>query len=269
MTDYYNKYLKYKHKYHLMKGGNNLNLIISLGKYYDCNSFINFIKNNNIPINDIDFKKLKIFKNFCFYSNYYNSEYTNFNIYCNECKYLNLIKKYINPNFSIENDIVPKPSEIILETIPIYNNNNSNKIDQDFLFSFNEFLYYIPDKHFYNKFISQLLLPYSIKLIGKYSFYGNNLIFLNFNNTNVQHIEDFAFANNNIQSINFNNLKIIGSYSFYKNNIKNLKIPISVIEIGENAFLDNKINELEIPSKFKNEIIKIFGLNIENIKYID
>lgn len=60
----------------------------------------------------------------------------------------------------------------------------------------------------------------------------------------VTEIEDYAFLDSKLNSINFsNNLNKIGNYSFYNNELEYLVIPDNVVSIGESAFSNSKILE--------------------------
>ena len=79
----------------------------------------------------------------------------------------------------------------------------------------------IPSSYLKDSKIYKVIMPNSIKTIGSYAFYRNNLESVEFND-NLESIGDYAFASNNLESVEFNdNLQNIGSYAFKDNN--NLK----------------------------------------------
>lgn len=67
--------------------------------------------------------------------------------------------------------------------------------------------------------------------------------------TNVTHIDSYAFHNKNIISINFHkNIIFIGAYAFANNNISSVILPDSIQTIGPSAFANCEITNLKLPN---------------------
>jgi len=84
---------------------------------------------------------------------------------------------------------------------------------------------HIADDAFLGKRLTCVILPSSLRTIGKYAFAGNYINKLQINKGLVS----------------------IGKGAFAKSKISSLKLPSSLISIGDGAFCENCINKLEIP----------------------
>ena len=114
--------------------------------------------------------------------------------------------------------------------------------------------------------IKSVAIPSTIKTIGNYAFYRNQIKSIKLPN-GVEQIEYAAFAANYITKLNIpSSVKSIGEDAFSRNNIKKLKIangienlsgfnsnklkklkvPGSVVKIEDSAFEGNKISKLKI-----------------------
>ena len=94
----------------------------------------------------------------------------------------------------------------------------------------------------------------NLKVIGKNAFENNFISSLTIPNNELNNIviNDFAFKNNNIISVNLGKSVIsIGSQVFYDNNIENLILSENLKEIGGNAFANNKISDLNFYNKLE------------------
>lgn len=85
--------------------------------------------------------------------------------------------------------------------------------------------------------------------ISKEAFYGcglNSVIIP----SNIEYIEESAFAYNNITEIKFNEgLLSLGKYSFYKNKLTNLVLPNSLNSLDKYVFDGNKLERVEFLGK--------------------
>ena len=156
----------------------------------------------------------------------------------------------------------------------------------------NSVLSYIGDYAFNNCDIVSIIIPASVKTLGKYIFYNaSKLIDVVFmSNTNIELINDYAFANcinlellripNSVKSIGVGafmnctklsnillpaSLVSIGDVAFENCiSISHLSIPNYVTSIGTNAFRNivfSSKSNIHIPAQFKSEINSIFNYN--------
>lgn len=115
--------------------------------------------------------------------------------------------------------------------------------------------------------IENIKLPKNLKIIGNFSFYGNNISVLELPN-GLEKIGSSAFSGNMLREISFpNSITEIGVNSFSYNSIVSVELPKKIQQISSNAFSHNRINDIIIPDS----IIKIeedaFSHNrIENLK---
>ena len=96
---------------------------------------------------------------------------------------------------------------------------------------------------FSNKNIKNLIIPKTITQIGRFAFYGNDIVDLEIPD-NVITIKDQAFIVNNISSLRLNaGLKSIESNAFYHNNLTEINIPNTVTYLGGGAFAFNNVSK--------------------------
>lgn len=94
---------------------------------------------------------------------------------------------------------------------------------------------------------SLIMLNSSLKAIGDFSFYRNQLEIVNIP-ASVEHIGVSAFQANNMTSLTLNEgLTEIGGAAFADNNIADVLLPSTLNSIGVGAFASNKMNEIVIP----------------------
>ena len=92
-----------------------------------------------------------------------------------------------------------------------------------------------------------IMLNSSLKAIGDFSFYRNQLEIVNIP-ASVEHIGVSAFQANNMTSLTLNEgLTEIGGAAFADNNIADVLLPSTLNSIGVGAFASNKMNEIVIP----------------------
>jgi hypothetical protein len=105
---------------------------------------------------------------------------------------------------------------------------------------------------FYNKGLTSVKLPATIKIIGNAAFRSNSITNLDFSGgTALITVEDNAFLSNALTSLdltNFSSLKNIGIYAFGSNKIENLSLTgcTELTKIGNYAFYNNKIKTLNL-----------------------
>lgn len=99
-----------------------------------------------------------------------------------------------------------------------------------------------------------LIIPASVKRIGKSAFLECAIQSVFFHD-GLETIDDFAFCNTSIKSLTMpDGLKTIGASAFegcFQLSLERPRLPDSVTEIGDRAFLDCKINEVVIPASIE------------------
>lgn len=121
--------------------------------------------------------------------------------------------------------------------------------------------------------IENIKFPKNLKIIGNYSFHGNNISVLELPQ-NLEKIDNDAFSKNIIREVIFpdsvneigvnafsgniinsvklpKNIQKISYGVFSHNRIKDIILPDSVLKIEENAFSNNRIENLTIPKSIK------------------
>lgn len=129
----------------------------------------------------------------------------------------------------------------------------------------------IEDKAFRNcTNLKTVKLPYSVKRIGDYAFYGTNVMNVNFTNLSyLQEIGSYAFygcgGNEGFGTIDLSNSSTlsINSYAFNKTKIKNLILPSSSVTLSTNVFdSSNKFESIKAPAS-------LFRTYSYNVTYIN
>ena len=91
-------------------------------------------------------------------------------------------------------------------------------------------------------------LPSALKDIEGFAFYNNKLEKVEFNDK-LEIIEPSAFAMNNLEHIDLpESIKLIDTSSFYNNKLTEVKIPAGVKKINMYAFRKNNIKTVEVPA---------------------
>ena len=100
---------------------------------------------------------------------------------------------------------------------------------------------------FSNNAIEYLVLPSTLKTIGKCAFINNNLKELTLPES-IEIIEKSAFMHNQIEELTIpEGIEVIGESAFYDNKIETLHIPASLKSIESDAFTYNNIKEIYLP----------------------
>ncbi len=100
---------------------------------------------------------------------------------------------------------------------------------------------------FSNNAIEFLVLPSTLKTIGKCAFINNNLKELTLPES-IEIIEKSAFMHNQIEELTIpEGIEVIGESAFYDNKIETLHIPASLKSIESDAFTNNNIKEIYLP----------------------
>ena len=128
----------------------------------------------------------------------------------------------------------------------------------------------VGDYSFYNNEIKVLSLTDNIEKIGSYSFSKSGIESLLVNGNKSLVIKNNAFSDNNINKLDLKgNITLIEEYAFKNNKISNLTIPKDVKAIGKGAFMNNKFNNKSNIKVYNNyNFCSIFfdktNCNIEN-----
>lgn len=97
-----------------------------------------------------------------------------------------------------------------------------------------------------------ITLPRTLKVVGNYSFYNNEIKVLSLTD-NIEKIGNYSFSKSGIESllVNGNKNLVIKSNAFSDNNINKLDLKGNITLIEDYAFKNNKINNVTIPKKVK------------------
>ena len=254
---YQEKYLKYKLKYLMLKGGvipNKLPsaLVNEISSFIDCKDMI---KSLPLDIKDIDWnRKEKPIKNTSLNLTAKNNlscnkakddQKVSCNDYFNKCRLKYLYKKYLESEFP-EEFTIDTLNEILLLTIG--NNEPIDRtIDRTDLLMFGANLVEIPPNSFYLKRLTDIDIPNTVTTIGSSAFIKNRLTTVNIPNS-VTHIGESAFFGNRLTSVTIgNSVTDIGKNAFSSNQLTSVTIPKSVRTVGENAFSSNQLTSVTIP----------------------
>ena len=106
---------------------------------------------------------------------------------------------------------------------------------------------------FYNNDIKVLSLTDNIEKIGSYSFAKTGVETLLVNGNKNLVIKDNAFTDNSIKKLDLKgNITLIGDYAFKNNKISNITIPKQVKTIGKGAFMGNNFDNSSIIKTYNN-----------------
>ena len=111
----------------------------------------------------------------------------------------------------------------------------------------------IAQNAFYNRGISELVLPAGIKNIGNWAFYGNEIIHLTLPNS-LETIGEYAFHYNCINTLSFevtSKLDKIGMYAFGSNRLVKIDFPRSIVNIEKEAFRNNLLLSISFETNSK------------------
>jgi hypothetical protein len=125
----------------------------------------------------------------------------------------------------------------------------------------------IGERAFYDKGLTDVIIPNSVTTIKQSAFDTNALTSVNIPNS-VKEIHMGAFIRNKLTNINFsNNLTRISSSVFYGNELNSVTIPNGVNVINEWAFAHNQLTSVTIPDSVAYVEYKAFeGNPITEIK---
>jgi FMN phosphatase YigB (HAD superfamily) len=145
------------------------------------------------------------------------------------------IKKYISDDYiSIDTTASIDPTIPVVVTI-------FNKVDTS--------ITSIVDFEFHNKALTNVIIPESVKTIGRYAYMQNQLTNVTIPKL-VTTIGEYAFGENQLSSVKIGDkVTSIGNAAFEKNQLTRVEIPESVTSIGKDAFSDNKITNVTIGDK--------------------
>jgi hypothetical protein len=254
---YQDKYLKYKQKYLMLKGGVSPDklpsaLINKISSFTDCNDIIKSlplnikdiewntkdkpIRNNSLNLtakNNLSCNKAK------------DDQKVSCNEYVNQCRLIYLYKKYFKSEELPEEFTINTLNEILLLTIG--NNEPIDRtIDRNDLIMFGANLVEIPPNSFYKKRLTDIDIPNTVTTIGSSAFDSNRLTTVNIPNS-VTHIGESAFFGNRLTSVTIgNSVTDIGKSAFNSNKLITVDIPNSVKTVGENAFSVNQLTSVTI-----------------------
>lgn len=119
----------------------------------------------------------------------------------------------------------------------------------------------IADRAFYNKGITSITLPSTIKSIGSAAFGYNKIQTLNLPD-GLSTISDSAFLGNQITILDIpNSVTSIGKAAFTYNQINYLKLSDNISTIYESTFMSNKLQTVDIPNNVKEIKSNAFTFN--------
>ena len=174
----------------------------------------------------------------------------------NETIYENLVYKVDFP--SVGQATLIRPNSKNIESLDIPQTLNINGL----LYSVTN----INDYAFADLELKTISIPPTIKKIGRFSFYKNNISVLVLNE-GLEEIGNFAFFGNQINEISFpETLRNLGDFSFANNVITDVLIPLRLKEISDGSFASNRIKSVELNST---QIIGDFAFNDNEIEYIN
>lgn len=108
---------------------------------------------------------------------------------------------------------------------------------------------------------TDLIIPNTVNQIGNRAFYNKTINSVNL--SNVRRVDDFAFYNADIKTLNLNNATYVGDYSFYSNNNLIYASMESLNKIGDYAFADTDLYEVNFGS------VQEMGEGVlENVEYL-
>ena len=101
----------------------------------------------------------------------------------------------------------------------------------------------VGDKSFYNKGITNVYVPYTVKTIGQLAFMQNKLTSITLSE-GLKTISYAAFYVNNLTEVSVpSSVEIIGTMGFSRNSISKLSLPKNLKSIGNEGFRYNELTE--------------------------
>lgn len=120
----------------------------------------------------------------------------------------------------------------------------------------------VGDYGFYFNNLSSIVIPDSVETIGSTAFASNGLTSISLGDSLIT-IGEYAFSSNLISSVVLPlSLTSIGSESFSFNTLTTISIPDQVTKLGVNSFRDNKLTSINIGSSVKEIDAWAFGNNL-------
>ena len=122
------------------------------------------------------------------------------------------------------------------------------------------------DAAFHINRISMVLIPRELTSIGRSAFRQNTIEYgVGFEEgSKLEHIDEMAFAESNISSVDFSNatqLKSIAVQAFAANELSDLVLPAQLESIGPEAFRSNKLRKLTAPASLASISFNAFDDN--------
>ena len=130
--------------------------------------------------------------------------------------------------------------------------------------------YFVTEIHahaFFNRGITSVVLPSTLKIVFEGAFKNNNLTNLTLPN-NVIALANEAFAGNSLTNITFStSLTSIGSRAFKDNLLTDLTLPNGISVLHNQAFENNNIINLQLPTQLTNIGVSTFkNNNLESVE---
>jgi hypothetical protein len=139
-------------------------------------------------------------------------------------------------------EVIPLLEPILLRTIP-----TANKIDGEFLVSIGVTIQNIEDWLFYDQELTKIYIPSSVTSIGFNAFSTNQLTKVTIPE-GVTIIGEFAFLRNQLTEVDLpQSLITIGDGAFSNNRLTRVNIPQSITIINDFAFVRNQLRTITIP----------------------
>ena len=176
------------------------------------------------------------------------------NSYRNRCKLKHLFNKYRPGQAIPDNFDVDTLNEILLHTVILDNPERDNDIAS--LISFGATERRIPNDAFFNKNLTNVIIPNFVTSIGEYAFFHNQLTNVIIPDS-VTSIGDYAFQDNKLTNVIIpDSVTYIGSLAFSMNNLTNITMPKYITSINYGTFWKNNLKNVIIPDS----VTDIYGM---------
>lgn len=124
----------------------------------------------------------------------------------------------------------------------------------------------VADRVFYQKNLTSLILPDTIKTIGRDAFRDNQLTSLTIPSS-VTYLGNAAFYQNHLSSLTIEEgITRIGEHAFAVNHLEAIDLPNSVTRIDNYAFLQNRFTSITLPENITYVGDAAFG--VSNARYV-